>query len=53
MTKHRDPAHPILHLLDAGEEMTFEDIVALFRALTKREPTPQELEDLKKEMNSS
>ena len=53
MTKHRDPEQPALHLLDAGDEMTFEDIVALFRALTGRDPTPQELEDLKKEMDSS
>ena len=34
--------------MDARDEATFEDIVALFRALSGRDPTPQELEDLKK-----
>ena len=53
MTKHQDPERPALHLLDARDEVTFEGIVALFRALTGRDATPQELEDLKKEMDSS
>jgi hypothetical protein len=36
---------PTLHLLDAGDDLTVEDLVDFYRALTGKEPTPEELQE--------
>jgi hypothetical protein len=42
---------PERHLLDA-KEATFGDVIDLFRKLTGREPTPEEIEEARREWES-
>ena len=36
MAEQQKSVQPLLHLLDAGDKVTLEDIIALFRSLTGR-----------------
>lgn len=42
---------PELHLADA-KQMTLDDVLNLFRRVTGREPTPEEIEDARREWES-
>jgi hypothetical protein len=51
MPKKTKPDKPELHLLHP-DEITFESIMQMFRDLVGREPTPQELEEARREWDS-
>ena len=53
MAEHEKSREPVLHLIDAGIDMTFEDLIGLFRSLTGRDPSPEELEEVKKEWDGT
>ncbi len=44
------PDNPKLGLIRGGKAPSLEDCVAMYRHLTGREPTPQELEEAKKQL---
>ena len=44
------PPIPTLHLLPAWEQAKLEDYILLFRSLKGREPTPEEIQEAKEEM---
>ena len=51
MTQKKDDK-PDLHLLDAGEMVKIEDIVAMYTSMTGRDPSPEEIEEARKILES-